>query len=318
MAQASVTKGDVVTIRIGLSDQDNLMGPDPTARRELLRRASDAKLDHVTVGDHISFHGGTGFDGLISATSVLTAQDDLSVILGVYLLALRHPMLAARQLSTLCHMAPGRLTMGVGVGGEDRSEISNSGVDPATRGRRLDETLMVLRALASGEEVTHHGEFFDLEAASILPPPSPRVPIVIGGKGETAVRRTARFGDGWLGIFCSPRRFARTREQILEAAAEFDRQPPSWFGVNVWCGLDENEADARELLGQKMQSLYQLPYEKFQHIAPAGSPERVADWLTEFTQAGAEHVTLVPVAKSVETAIDATAQVGELLRSRAG
>lgn len=294
------------------------MGPDPANRRRLLERAADAGLDHITVGDHISFHGGTGFDGLISATSVLTSQDRLSAIVGIYLLGLRHPMLAARQLSTLCRMAPGRLTLGVGVGGEDRNEIRNSGIDPTTRGRRLDEALAVIRYLATGEEVTHHGEFFDLDAASILPAPQPRVPLVIGGKGDVAVRRTAKFGDGWLGIFCSARRFAETRERILAAATDYDRQPPSWFGVNVWCGLDTDESRARELLRYQMESLYQLPYEKFKRIAPAGTPARVADELAEFIHAGAEHITIVPVAESPEAAIDAVANVRERLQLRIG
>uniref|UniRef100_UPI003F65E9BD LLM class flavin-dependent oxidoreductase n=1 Tax=Rhodococcus opacus TaxID=37919 RepID=UPI003F65E9BD len=62
-------------------------------------------------------------------------------------------MFAARQLSTIGELAPGRLVLGVGVGGDDGSEISISVVDPATRGRRLGEALELLRALLSGEEV---------------------------------------------------------------------------------------------------------------------------------------------------------------------
>src|SRR5207245_6881097 len=98
-------------------------------------------------------------------------------LIGVYLAGLRHPMVTARQLATISQIAPARLILGVGVGGEDRSEISNAGVDPATRGRRLDETLEVLRQLATGEAVDHRGQFFSLSNARILPPPDPRVPL---------------------------------------------------------------------------------------------------------------------------------------------
>jgi alkanesulfonate monooxygenase SsuD/methylene tetrahydromethanopterin reductase-like flavin-dependent oxidoreductase (luciferase family) len=222
-----------VSIRVGLSVTDALLVPKPADRRLLLDSAAEAGLDHITVGDHISFHGGTGFDGMVSATTVLSSHDTLSVIIGVYLLGLRHPMLAARQIATLSQIAPGRLVVGAGVGGEDRSEISNSGVDPSTRGRRLDETLAVLRAVLTGEEVTHHGEFFTLDQARILPAPRPAVPILIGGRGESAIRRTARYGDGWLGIFCTPRRFSETRTAILDAAARESRAPDS-FGRIVW------------------------------------------------------------------------------------
>jgi alkanesulfonate monooxygenase SsuD/methylene tetrahydromethanopterin reductase-like flavin-dependent oxidoreductase (luciferase family) len=66
--------------------------------------------------------------------------------------------------------------------------------------------------------VTHHGEFFNMDRARILPSPSPAIPIVIGGKGDAAINRAATYGDGWLGVFCSPRRFASTRDRILDAA----------------------------------------------------------------------------------------------------
>jgi alkanesulfonate monooxygenase SsuD/methylene tetrahydromethanopterin reductase-like flavin-dependent oxidoreductase (luciferase family) len=299
---------------VGISfPHSSLMAADSAARRRLLDRTAGVGLDHITVGDHISFHGGTGFDGLVSATSVLSANDDLSVLVGVYLLGLRHPMLAARQLATISEMAPGRLILGVGVGGEDRTEISNSGVDPATRGRRLDESLAVVRQLLTGEEVSHDGEFFTLKAARIQPAPTPRILMIVGGKGEVAVQRTVAFGDGWLGIFCSQRRFTETRTKILAAATDLDRPAPYWFGLNVWCGLDTDAVVARHLLGERMEALYRLPYDKFQYIAPAGTPAQVADWLTGYVEAGAEHLTLIPCATSVEASIDHVAEVRQRL-----
>lgn len=301
-----------MSIKVGLSVTDALLVPKPADRRRLLNCAADSGLDHITVGDHISFHGGTGFDGMVSATSILSTHDTLSVVIGVYLLGLRHPMLAARQIATLSQIAPGRLILGAGVGGEDRSEITNSGVDPRTRGRRLDETLEVLRALLTGEEVTHSGEYFTLDKARILPAPQPAVPILIGGRGESAIRRTARYGDGWLGIFCTPSRFADTRSAILDAAAKENREPNS-FGVNVWCGLDDNAEVADRLVGEKMQDLYQLPREKFRHLAPAGTPEQVAEWLTAFVDAGADNITLVPAAASMDAALEHVAAVRTLL-----
>jgi alkanesulfonate monooxygenase SsuD/methylene tetrahydromethanopterin reductase-like flavin-dependent oxidoreductase (luciferase family) len=305
-------------IDIGISDQDGFTTTDPRARRRLLDRAADAGLGHLTFGDHISFHGGTGFDGMITASTMLASHDRLPVLLGVYLLGLRHPMLAARQLATLAQTAPGRLTLGVGAAGDDRAEVRNAGVDPGTRGRRLDEALTLTRALLSGEEVTFHGEFFTLECARILPPPRPPVPVVIGGKGDAAVRRTAALGDGWLGMFCSARRFAETRERILAAAGDHGRPAPGWFGISVWCGLDRDPARARELAAARMERLYRLPYEKFQHLAPSGSPEQVAEFLHPYVSAGARHLTLIPAGESIEAEIDAVAEVKQLLQAAWG
>ncbi|MGW6356334.1 LLM class flavin-dependent oxidoreductase [Streptomyces sp. NPDC055092] len=302
----------VEPFKIGISNQDGFTVSDGPARRRLLERASQAGLSHVTMGDHLSFHDGTGFDGMISANSVLSSNDQLSAIIGVYLMGLRHPMAVARQVATLSQFAPGRLTLGAGVGGEDRREVSNAGVDPRTRGRRLDESLMLVRRLLTGEEVTHHGEFFDLDKAKILPAPDPAVPIVIGGKGDVAIKRTAELGDGWLGIFCSARRFIDTRQQILSAVTGRSA-PPSWFGVNVWCGLDADRQRARDLLAAKMEGLYQVPYGKFQHIAPAGTARQVAEFLHPFIAGGAEHITLITVGSSIEAEIDAVAEVRQEL-----
>jgi alkanesulfonate monooxygenase SsuD/methylene tetrahydromethanopterin reductase-like flavin-dependent oxidoreductase (luciferase family) len=299
--------------KIGISVHDSVMVAEPARRRALLGQTEASGLDYVCVGDHVSFHDGTGFDGLTAATAALSASDRLPVLVGVYLLALRHPLLTARQLASISQLAPGRLILGAGVGGEDRSEVSNSGVDPATRGRRLDECLEILRALAGGDPVDHQGEFFELRSARIRPAPSPPVPVIIGGKGEAAVRRTARYGDGWLAIFCSARRFAQTREQIAEAAAELGRPVPPWYGINVWCGLDANAARARSLLAAQLEGLYHLPFGKFERLAPAGTPAQVAEQLAPYLEAGAEHITLIPAAASPEAGVEHAAAVRALL-----
>ena len=86
----------------------------------------------------MSFFVGAGSDGLIAATSLLAAQTELPVYVGIYLLPLRHPVPIARQLATLSQLAPRSLTLGVGLGGEDPHEIVICGVDPKTHGRRMD------------------------------------------------------------------------------------------------------------------------------------------------------------------------------------
>lgn len=300
-------------IQVGIAINDELFNPDAGERRVVLAHMSDVGLDHLTVGDHISFHGGTGFDGFVSATTALASHDSLKVLIGVYLAGLRHPLATARQVATLSQIAPGRLTLGVGVAGEDRTEVANMGVDPASRGRRMDETLGLLRALATGEAVDHDGEFFHVENARILPAPEPRVPIVIGGAGEVAVRRTAEHGDGWLGMWCSARRYAATHQQLLEACAERGRPAPTFAGLNMWVGLGSDAHQARTMLGERMSKLYNLPAEKFQHVTAAGSPDDVAGFLASYVEAGARTITLVPVAESVHEAIELSGEVRRLL-----
>lgn len=303
-------------LELGIAVNDELFNPKPAARRALLDHMGDVGLDHVTVGDHISFHGGTGFDGFVAATTALSSHDSLKVIIGVYLAGLRHPMATARSMSTLASLAPGRLVLGVGVGGEDRREISNMGVDPSTRGRRVDETLQLLRALATGEAVDHGGDFFSVAEAQILPAPEPRVPIVIGGGGDVAVRRTVAYGDGWLAMWCSARKHAATHRQLLDACDEVNREAPTFAGLNMWVGLGQDPDRARRLLGERLSGLYNLPPEKFQNVTAAGRPEDVVEFLAPYVEGGARTLTLVPVADDIHTAIELSGEVRRSLCSQ--
>jgi len=88
-----------VTVQVGVLLRT--LGRDPGELRRFLAPAGDAGVDHVAGGDHVSFWAGAGRDGLIDATTMAMAHPTLPVHVAVYLLALRHPVLVARQLSTL-------------------------------------------------------------------------------------------------------------------------------------------------------------------------------------------------------------------------
>lgn len=277
-----------------------------------LARVADAGIDHLCVGDHVSFFVGAGSDGLVTATSLLSVQPDLPVYVGVYLLPLRHPVPVARQLATIAELAPGRLTFGVGIGGEDRHEIEVCGVDPHTRRRRMNECLQILRALAGGQPVTFEGEFFSLQDALILPAPSPPVSFVVGGRSDAAVRRAGRLGDGWLGIWVSPKRYAIVVDQISEEAAGAGRDPSDFeHAINVWCGFGPTREAARAPLAAAMQIMYQMPFEPFERYSPYGTPEEVAEFLRPYLEAGCSAFNVIPCASDHQTAV---AAVGELRR----
>jgi alkanesulfonate monooxygenase SsuD/methylene tetrahydromethanopterin reductase-like flavin-dependent oxidoreductase (luciferase family) len=191
--------------RVGLMIPYGLPDWDQATTRAFLDGAAEAGIDHVCCADHVSFGPGLGFDGLVQASALAALHPSLRIYCGLYLLPLRHPVLVARQLADIERFAPGRLTLGVGIGGEDRHEIEICGVDPATRGARMDECLTVLRELLTGQPVTFHGTFFDLDEALIVPP-APGIPLIVGGRSDAAIRRAGRLGDGWLGIWNSPRR----------------------------------------------------------------------------------------------------------------
>lgn len=273
------------------------------AAREYLARVAEAGVDHVCCGDHVSFGGGRGTDGLVQATALAMLHPALPVHTGVYLLPLRHPVPVARQLADLARLAPGRLVFGVGIGGEDRHEVAICGVDPATRGRRMDECLTVLRGLLAGNPVTLHGEFFDLTDAVVSPAPAPPIPIVIGGRSDAAIRRAGRLGDGWLGIWNSPDRFA----------AAVDMAGPGRHAMQVWCGFADDRATARSVLAQAMQGFYGMPFERFDRYCPYGTPEDVAGFLARYVAAGCTEFNLIPQAPDDDQALAGVAAVRKLL-----
>jgi len=279
-----------------------------------LARVAGAGLDHVCVGDHVSFFVGAGSDGLTTATAMLAAQAELPVYVGLYLLPLRHPVPVARQLATIAQLAPGRLTLGVGIGGEDPHEVEVCGVDPTTRGRRMEECLQIVRRLADGTPVTFDGEFFSLRDALIVPAPSPRIPLVVGGRSDAAVSRAARLGDGWLGIWVSPRRFATVRDHIARQATEAGRDASGFqHALNVWCGFDAHRATARELLATQMQAFYQMPFEPFERYSPYGTPEDVAEFLSPYIDAGCSTFNVIPCAADADSATAAAGALRTLL-----
>ena len=283
---------------------------------EYLAQVGEADIDYVCCGDHVSFFG-LGFDGLLQATALAMLHPVLPVHVGVYLLPLRHPVLVARQLADFAELAPGRLVLGVGVGGEDRHEVSVCGVDPATRGKRMDECLAIVRQLLEGRAVTFRGAFFDLDEAVIAPAPAVPIPVIVGGRSDTAVRRAGRLGDGWLGIWISPARFAAATQLAAEEAAGAGRScPPSRHAMQVWCGLADSQQAARACLAPAMEAFYQLPFERFERYCPYGTADDVAEFLAPYADAGCREFNLIPQSPDHDQAIAGVAAVKKLLARR--
>ena len=304
--------GSPEAVRVGFFPTTGPVGKDGTAA--YLARAHDAGIDHVCCGDHVSFFVGVGLDGLLQATMLTMLHPTLPVMTGVYLLPLRHPVLVARQLSDLDQLAPGRLVFGVGIGGEDRHEVEICGVDPSTRGRRMEESLTVLRQLLGGAPTTFHGEFFDLDDALVLPAPAQPMPIIVGGRSDAAARRAGRLGDGWLGIWNSVRRFRDVVEMAGDEAARAGRaDPPTQHAMQLWCGIADTKERARDRLAPAMEAFYQIPFERFEKYSPYGTPEDVAEFLVPYVEAGCRWFNLIPQADDPDTALAGAAAVKKAL-----
>jgi alkanesulfonate monooxygenase SsuD/methylene tetrahydromethanopterin reductase-like flavin-dependent oxidoreductase (luciferase family) len=299
-----------VTVGIVLRQQD--IERHGRTLGSLTASIADAGIDRVTVGDHVSFEHGNGADGLIQATALLSSHPTLSVQTGVYLIVLRHPATVARQLATLCSIAPGRLSFGVGLGGDDPRELQLCGVDPGTRGARMNEALELLIRFLSGDPVDFAGRFFEVHNAAIRPAPVPRPPVIVGGRSDAAIARAGRLGDGWIGLWVSPRRFGEATRKVAEAAAAHGRGPVEWnHALQLWAGFGLDRAAGRARVATAMQRSYQLPFERFERYVPCGTPDDVADALLPYLAYGCRHFNLVPEGYDLEHSIEAIGAVKE-------
>lgn len=300
-------------IRVGIVLREHDVGAWSGRLSELAEFAVAAGIDHLTVGDHVSFADGHGADGLIQAAALLSAHPSLSVQTGVYLVGLRHPVIVARQLATIALLAPGRFTFGVGVGGDDPRELELCGIDPRERGARTNEALRCVRLFLEGEEVEFRGRFFDVRGA-IRPAPAISIPILVGGRSDAALERTGHLGDGWLALWVSPRRFAEAVDRVQAVAASAGRGDVRWqHALQLWAGFSSSRAEARQQLSRTMESAYALPFKRFERYVPCGPPEAVAEALAPYLAAGCRRFNFVPEVTSLPGAMEAVAEVKALL-----
>ena len=145
--------------------------------------------------------GDTGiFDPMFVCAVAAEATRSLRVGTAVLILPQRPALLTAKEALTLDHLSQGRFRLGAGAGWSFE-EYAALGVPFEHRGRRFDEYLQAIRAAWTQEHASYHGEFVSFEDVVLLPRPvTPGgPPILIGGESRAAMRRAARFGDGWYG-----------------------------------------------------------------------------------------------------------------------
>lgn len=301
-------------IRVGAVPAQGLTEMSWDERRRVVGALADAGLDGVLAADHVSFRTGAGTEAIVLMAGLSGLHPSIGLHIGVYLLPLRHPVTVARSLATLAELAPGRVVFGVGIGGEDRHEVEVCGVDPRTRGRRCDSSLTVLRALLAGDEVTHHDEFVSIEACRIVPAPSPAIPILVGGRSDAAIRRAGRHGDGWLGTWCSPSRFAMATDLCAAEAAAAGRGTVAWrHKLQVWVGLADDRATARSAVARDMQRFYGLAFEAFEKYTPYGTAADVAEALVSYVDAGVHEFDLCVCGDDLDATIAMSGDVKRLL-----
>lgn len=280
----------------------------------LAERAEAMGFESVWIGDSVLAK--PRFEPLTTLGAVAAATDAVDLGTAVYLPGLRHPVHVAHQAATLDRIAGGRLTLGVGVGVRpiERAEAENLDVPFGRRGALLNESLELVERLWTGETVTHSGEFFDLDEATIGFGPDGDVPIYVAsaaldpaqGFPDTVRERIQRFGDGWLPIGIEPDVYAAGMDHARAALGEADRNSDA-FDAGYY--MDVVVADTEEAAIEEAREFYLAYYqgdpsheedaegaaisdEEIRASGAFGPPEAVAERIAGYEDAGVEDVVV--------------------------
>jgi alkanesulfonate monooxygenase SsuD/methylene tetrahydromethanopterin reductase-like flavin-dependent oxidoreductase (luciferase family) len=209
-------------------------------------------------------------------------------------LPLRQASVVAKQAASLQALTRGRVVLGVGCG-QPRGRVRAGRARPSTPAARLLDAgiLELRRAWHSGAGTTAG----DLEAGGParyrqLPAPAP-VPVWVGGSSEAALRRAATLADGWMPLFLSAAEYRAALERLAKEVDRVGREAgevtPS---IVLFVSIDDDAGVGRRRGTGWMSSLYGIPAKAFDHHLVAGTAAEVADVVTTYRDAGAEHVAV--------------------------
>lgn len=282
--------------------------------RRLFRRFDEAGLDWISIWDHFYEAppaGGTQphFEAvsLLGALAVETTRARIGCL--VFYPGYRNPASLAKAATTLDHLSGGRFVLGLG-GGWHEWEARAYGYDFPPIGTRLamlDESCRIIRGLLTQERTTFHGKHFRVEDASCLPRPlQARLPIWIGGTGEKrTLQLAARHADGWNAAYASPAEFARLSRVLDDWCAKEGRDPREITRtVNLSFHLTTDPARAARV-EEELRRAWGPAAERMLSGSLVGTPDRAAERLAEYAEAGASGINIALRAPWDAEALDA-------------
>ena len=270
---------------------------------EFARRAEALGYDRVTTGEHV-MDGNPPRPTLLSIPAMAAAAGatrSLRVMTGIVIAPLYHPVLLAKQVTTLDVISGGRVDFGIGISGQrgTKVEFDAVGVSVRTRGRRTNEILEVMKRLWTEEQVSHRGEFFDFDDVTLLPRPvqQPYPPIWVSGRSEAAMRRAALLGDGWYPYLFTVRRLRQSNETIRQMAAEAGRDLTNFhWGLNQPTAISDNREEAFAQAVANVGQRYVTPERSAEDIARAlciaGTADDCVEAIQERIDAGVGDINL--------------------------
>lgn len=293
-----------MTLKLGilLPTRGLVMDSDePPSIEPLLSMAEaveQAGLDSVWVGDSLTAK--PRLEPLTTLAAIAMRTQRVRLGTAVMLTALRHPVQLAQMASTVDAISEGRLILGAGVGGAfndaQQREWLNVGVKPSQRARRFEEVLEITNRLTRGESLTFEGRHFSYDDVSVQPraAQSEGVPFLVAchwrAGRERQFQRAAKLGAGFMSISDYPDEYARVVDRVRGYTAEYGgdpEAPEATFYMTV--NLREDESVAAEEADTFLRQYYGANIWG-DRWGPFGNPQRVAERIAEYGNAGAQTV----------------------------
>jgi probable F420-dependent oxidoreductase len=222
---------------------------------------------------------------------------------GILVLPMRRDIVVtAKQLATLDHLSGGRLLVGVGVGAYREEFEALHPTWKAQRGDILEESIQALRHLFQERAASWQGRFFHYEDVEMYPKPlQDPLPIYVGGNNPNAVRRAARYGQGWLPAGMPAHQLASHVARLKDIAAEHGRdgdqidiapQMITYIAKTHETALAEfhDSQIYKHLVSLKESTLKDQAGEKFEDINLIGSVDEVLEKALRLKEAGVTHL----------------------------
>jgi probable F420-dependent oxidoreductase len=211
---------------------------------EIAQEAEELGFDGIGTTDHLLVPKGQPeryeriFDALVVLGYLAAHTRRVKLLTTVIVLLMRNPFVVAKQAATIDQLSGGRLVLGLGVGWQEQ-EFANVHMDFRRRGRRMDEALRLFRHLFSGTDEPFEGRYYAYEDGVFDPLPVSRekLPIMLGGNSDAAIRRAALSAELWESTGVDPELWKGSAAKLREWAGE--RSVEAGARINLTGTADE-------------------------------------------------------------------------------
>ncbi|MBI2880936.1 MAG: LLM class flavin-dependent oxidoreductase [Candidatus Tectomicrobia bacterium] len=250
--------------------------------------------DHPIYTEGLAAFGQKGlYDPIVAMSQLAAVTRRIKVGTAVLLVPLQNPFLLAKAISTLDQASGGRVELGVGIGAYE-PDYKATNVPYRTRGRAFDEILDLLVRLWTEDEVTHRGEFFQMDKVTLEPKPvqKPHPGLWFGGGVRKTWERAARLGVGWGPWAPTLEHMAEGIGAIREMAKTAGRDLSNFrFICEAWTAVDYDIKRAEDAVRpalayfQKHHAM-DVGMDFMHENSFIGPPEKIADRMQEFVEVG--------------------------------